>query len=126
MARKISECDRRPAKGGRGEVTKWICHVDVGASGAPTVSAAKSDPDWTWTRASAGLYDITFPPGVRGHVKPLLLKSATPTVFFGVCLAQDVTAGTAQIRYCNIAGAATDPASGDIIGAELVAAGFSG
>lgn len=114
-----------PQKAGRGMMTDWLSIVNVGASGAPTPDTNKSDPGFTWARASAGVYNITFPPCPRGVIKPLIVKTATPTVFTAHVTAFSDTAGTATIRYNNAAGAATDPANGDIIGCVLKGAQYS-
>jgi len=89
------------------------CHVDIGATGAPTIDATKcDDPGITITRASAGLYDLVFPKCVDVRID-IEVTSATPTVFGAVLLAKSATAGTAQFRTYNGAGAATNPANGD-------------
>lgn len=116
---------RVPSFGGRGQMTDWLSVVDVGAVGAPTVNSAQSDAGFTWTRTGAGVYNITFPGCPRGIIDPKIIRSAAPTVFTCHVTARDMGAGTATIRYNNAAGAATDPASGDIIGCVLKGAAFS-
>lgn len=114
-----------PASGGRGQPISWRSVVDVGGSGAPTINSDASDPGFTWTRTGAGVYNITFPACPRGDIIPKIIKTAAPTVFTAHVTALSVTAGTATIRFNNAAGAATDPASGDIIGAQLEASAYS-
>jgi hypothetical protein len=117
----IQDLHRTPAFGGRGNMTDWLSVVDVGAAGAATPDGSKSDPGFTWTNAGAGLFTVTFPPSARGVLVPLIVRSAAPTVFTAHVTALDITAGTATVRYNNAAGAATNPANGDIIGCIIKA-----
>lgn len=119
MARHIADQHRTPAFGGRGNMTTLISVVDIGAAGAPTVNSNQSDPEIGWTRTGAGVYDVTFPPCPRGIFDPKIVRTAAPTVFTVHVTARNMPAGTATVRFNNAAGAATDPANGDIVGAVL-------
>ena len=89
------------------------CHVDIGATGAPVINPLKSDDSgFSITLASTGLYDLVFPKCVDVRID-VEVMSASPTVFGAVLLAKSATAGTAQFRTYNGAGAATNPANGD-------------
>jgi len=113
MANAAGDMDKKPAFSGRGSRVNACCHVDIGATGAPTIDPLKSDDSgFAITRASAGLYDLVFPKCVDVRID-VEVTSATPTVFGAVLLAKSATAGTAQFRTYNGAGAATDPASGN-------------
>jgi hypothetical protein len=119
----LNDQSRTRAMGGRGEPTLWMSIANIAGGGAPTVDSDQSDPGTTWARTGAGVYNVTFPPALRGKVHPEILKTAAPTVFTAHVTALSVTAGTATIRFNNAAGAATDPASGDIVGFTFTGAG---
>lgn len=118
----MSDMSRFPAMSGRGNVTTWLSQVDIGAAGAPT-PAASSDPGFTWTRTGAGVYDVVFPQCTRGLAAPVIQKTAAATVFTAVLTARDMRAGTCTVRFNNAAGAATDPANGDVVGLIILGAG---
>ena len=120
MANAAGDMDKKPAYNGRGMRLLACCHIDIGATGAPTVDATKcDDPGITITRASAGLYNLVYPKCVDVRID-IEVMSVTPTVFGAVFLAKSATAGTAQFRTFNAAGAATDPASGDDLNITLI------
>lgn len=124
-----------------GDQNKWMAYackrdtvaskaiVDIGATGAPTVNSG-SDPDWTVTRASAGVYNITFPPTPAQNICGSELcawisLSSAVTVTTATVTAVNYTAGTATIRTTLGGATAADPASGDQFCIELTA-GLSG
>jgi len=120
MANAAGDMDKKPAYNGRGMRLLACCHVDIGATGAPTVDATKcDDPGITITRASAGIYDLVYPKCVDVRIN-IEAMSPLGTVLGAVLLAKSATAGTAQFRTFNDAGTATDPASGDDLNIVLV------
>lgn len=115
MANAAGDMDKKPAYNGRGMRLHACCHVNIGAAGAPTVDPLKCDDSgFTITRASAGLYNLVYPRCVDVRIE-VELVSPLPTVFGYILTAKSATAGTAQFRINNAAGAATDPASGDTV-----------
>jgi hypothetical protein len=108
---------------------KLFALVTFGASGAPTLNAAKSKGIKSITRTSAGLYVVTFgtvgQPAVTvdtyndifGVHHRFLLASGHPAAPNMFIVSQAVaTAGTMTIQFDNAAGtAATDPASGEAV-----------
>lgn len=121
----LADQSYQPSQGGRGVPITWRSVVNVGAAGAPTPDSDASDPGFTWARTGAGVYNVTFPACPRGDIIPKIVRSAASTVFTAVVTALDVRAGTATIRFNNAAGAATDPANGDIIGCQLEGSALS-
>jgi hypothetical protein len=109
-------------------------YVAIGASGAATVTQATDAAGGTITcvKNTTGIYDVTFPkldavatsvPLIRVWV---VLSTAT-TVAQAFCKAYSPTAGTAQfVTALNAAGTPVEPASGDILAIEIVAADTSG
>lgn len=100
--------------------------VDIGASGAATMSAP--DPGiLTCAKNTTGVYDVTFSPIMaqatsKAFVRATILKSAAPTVSRCITLAYDLSAGTWQFSTSLNAGATpVEPASGDQILLEVVA-----
>lgn len=108
----------------------WRCHIAIGASGAATVSTTTDAAGGvvTFVKNTTGVYDVTFPvlaavgtsvPTIRAWV----MTSAATTVAGTFVKAFAPTSGTAQvITYLNTAGTPVEPANGDVIGLELVAA----
>lgn len=111
----------------------WRCHVAIGASGAATVSTTTDAAGGvvTCVKNATGIYDITFPvlaavgtsvPTIRAWV----MTSAAATVAGTYVKAFAPTSGTAQIvTYLNTAGTPVEPANGDVLGLEIVAASTS-
>lgn len=91
------------------------CTIDIGASGAPTVSG---DSDVSFTRTGAGTYTVSYPACAAASILPSVGKSSTLTSVR--CSAKSATAGTATLVTLATA-TATDGANGDII--ELVIVG---
>lgn len=77
-----------------------LVFVKIGPDG--TLTAADSSPDTTVAAAGSGVYNVTFPPGVAGHVlgQPALVKSSSDGVFVEV-LAFSPTAGTIQLELSD-------------------------
>lgn len=112
-----------PTRGGEINTVLSRAVVPIGGTGAPgTIAGA---PGFTIARASAGFYNITFPPCVDISIF-VQLMSPVPTVFDAVVTARNAAAGTATIKTYNAAGTITDPANGDelhILTVEKTSAG---
>jgi len=102
--------------------------VDIGASGAATVT---SNCGITCVKNTTGVYDVTFSPfpaqsTSHAYISLRVLKSAAVTVANAVCLAYDLSAGTAQFKTSlNTAGTGVEPASGDQLLIEICG-GYTG
>lgn len=110
-----------------GSVRRRVC-VDIGGTGAPTVSGG--DTNIGITRSTTGTYSITFPPCAdRTLTAPILdagiQVSAAPTVAACRISAIDFSAGTATlITFLATPGTPVDPANGDKLWIEMVAGGM--
>lgn len=100
--------------------------VSFGASGAPTMVAKTGMGISSVVRNSAGNYSITL-----SHAYPALLMvnvksispSAAPAAPSSYIVSSAVTSSTAPViivQFSSIAGAATDPASGESVLLEVV------
>lgn len=96
------------------EVKEIYAKVAIGASGAPTLSAADSLGVASITRTSAGLYQLTLQDKYVS-LKHMDVKIATPTAEDIVSNPVSETVSTTKLINfrCTTAGVATDPASGD-------------
>jgi hypothetical protein len=88
--------------------------VAIGGTGA--VGAITGCPGFSYTRTGTGAYTMVFPACVDALILPSFISAAGPTIFDITVTAMSATAGTATFQTRNAAGAATDPASGDILG----------
>lgn len=89
--------------------------INIGATGA-VGSQIFGPPGVTLTRTGTGTYTLVYPAALGVALIPYIAKSAAPTVFDVSVTAKSATAGTATIVTANVAGTATDPANGDILG----------
>lgn len=91
--------------------------ITGGAGVIVTPLAGQDDPGMTIVRGgSAGLYNVTFPPGAdaRGTFDVTLISPAgTVKGWYGVSFAPN--AGTLSFQTINGSGVATDPAAADSI-----------
>lgn len=117
MALSAGDSELRPYRSHDRALTKQWARVTIGGSGVATVAASSSG--FTCVRASAGVYTVGFRAGLDGLVPDVSIKSAAPTIFGWQWTAFDATAGTGTLRFNNAAGAATDPASGDVLGIKV-------
>ena len=115
MALTLGDRGGNPARAIAGNVVTCWAHVDIGASGAPTLSAALSDPGISIVRDSAGTYTVTVPAVPARCVPHIAVVSATPTIISHAITAWAPSTGTLTFETHNEAAAATDPASGDDI-----------
>lgn len=110
------------------KVVDVFANVTIGSTGAPTLSATNSKGVLSITRVSAGLYTFVF--GTNSslpkdtYVKLLNVScvfnsgsSAPASPLLNVVANSVSTAGTCslQVQFRSLAGAATDPASGEIL-----------
>lgn len=112
-------------------VVNIFAYVTFGATGAPTLVAAKSKGVKTIARNSAGLYTITLgnAQGVDIYNSLLMIKhvfdesgnSGTAPVSPSMFLVANsvASAGTLQIEF-NTAGTATDPASTEAVFLQII------
>lgn len=93
----------------------------IGAAGAvdPTIAGYRASAGCTLTNTGAGTFTGVFPACPNVAPLPYVAVSAAGTVVDAVCTAYSATAGTIALTTKNAAGAATNPASGDIIGLIL-------
>jgi len=87
--------------------------VPIGATGAVGTYTPDA-PDFTVARASAGTYTLGYPTGKDAQID-VSIVSAAGTVVTAQLTAQDATAGSATLVTRAFGGAATDPASGDVL-----------
>lgn len=99
--------------------------VAIGASGAPTLSAANSKGISSITRNSAGDYSLvlqdTYYKLMHFAVRPQNATGISASPDVGI-KANTVTSATSPgVRFvCSTGGVATDPASGDTLFIEIV------
>jgi hypothetical protein len=86
----------------------------IGAAGAVGALAADDSGLTIAKNAGAGTYDITFPKAIAAKLLCQLVSPAG-TVKIVNTVAINAAAGTAQIVTSAPGGAATNPASGDVI-----------
>lgn len=104
-----------PARACAGDVVTCWAHVDIGATGAPTLSSSLSDPNISIVRNSTGNYTVTFPAVPARAFPSIAIVTASPTIISNAITAFSPTAGTLTFVCHNEAATATDPASGDDI-----------
>jgi hypothetical protein len=122
MARTIRDLSLTNALTAQTDLVIDIVEINIGATGAVGTQVVGC-AGVTFTRTGAGTYTLVYPAAVAGALIPYVAKSAAPTVFDCSVTARNVTAGTATIVFANAAGAATDPANGDIVGLLLILKG---
>jgi hypothetical protein len=95
--------------------SEWVemfVKIPIGGTGA--VGTLVKDSEIDVVRDSAGQYTLTYPKG-QDCVPVIATVSAAATIITCAPTAMDATAGTLTVVCRNAAGAATDPASGDIL-----------
>lgn len=124
MSGTLGDGSNSPMKSCTPDLVSSKCIVNIGATGAPTVLAGRSE--WTFTRTGTGTYTATMPTNraqansmahLRGHVQ----LSAAKTVGNVIITAVDFAAGTFGFTTAITAGTAADPANGDQLVFELEA-----
>jgi L-lactate utilization protein LutB len=107
-----ADIESYPTRSQKGDRVSSIMHVDIGGTGAPTVSA-KDDASYTITRTGAGEYSLTFPACKLAVVRVDVVSPAA-TVVAAYLLTLAATAGTATfVTHDAATPSAADPASGD-------------
>lgn len=117
MPRAIRDLNRRFIMGTEPELTLMTASVAIGAAGAvdSTIAGYRVPTDLVVTNAGAGLFTVVFPPSPNAVFTVGIEVSAAGTVIDAGATAKSATAGTASFTTRNAAGAATNPASGDLI-----------
>lgn len=87
--------------------------ITIGAVGA--VASTSNLPDVTANRTGAGTYALVFAIPAPDWELGTGIKSAAGTIASAQFTAENATAGTATLVTRNAAGAATDPAVGDVL-----------
>ena len=119
MARTFGDFDNVNLLTGNKNWIFGMVSLPIGATGAPGTTTGL--PGFTFTRSTNGTYTVVCPSGVDAVIFPFVRLSAALTVIDCVVTAQSATAGTFTVKSLNAAGAATDPASGDILGFFIMA-----
>lgn len=98
------------------EIKEIYAKIAIGASGAPTLSAADSQGCASISRTSAGLYVLTLSDKYFSF-KHAALAVATPAAEeISANIVSEAVASAKTVTFrCTAAGVATDPASGDTI-----------
>lgn len=107
------------------EAKALFAQVAIGASGAPTINAAKSLGVTSVARNSAGNYTITLDDKYNDLLQiteSRQLAAGAPAALGGMIVrSQDVSAAkTIVVQFVDAAGAAIDPASGTTLRLELI------
>ena len=104
---------------GKNERLEYFITVPIGAAGAVGAVVA-DDAQTTATLNGTGDYTVTFPTAPSGAIGNCEVLSPAGTIKSRSHVAFDPTAGTWRFNTNNAAGAATQPASGDVIYLSLV------
>jgi hypothetical protein len=115
MARTFGDLMPSNARAVQDNLIVAALELNIGATGA-VGSQVFGPPGVTFTRSSAGTYTLVYPAALGVALIPYIAVSAAGTVIDATVTAKSATAGTATIVTRNAAGAATDPANGDIVG----------
>lgn len=110
------------------KVTDIFAHVTFGASGAPTLDITNSKGVVSVTRNGAGLYTFVFgtKPGMLDpysylcNIRQMFINATAPAAP-GMYIVSDLSstaAASIQVQF-NVAGASTDPASGEQVKLEF-------
>lgn len=118
MAATVRDLSAKPVFGTELNLTLITSSVAIGAAGAvdSTIAGYRVAPGVTLTRTGAGTYSVVYPACPNAVLLAFIELSAAGTVIDAGLTAKSQTAGTATLVTRNAAGAATDPASGDLIG----------
>ena len=98
------------------EVKHIHAKIAIGATGAPTLTAASSLGVASISRTSAGLYVLTLQDAYMRLVNASILIITPAAEDISVNVSAETVASTKLVTFrCTAAGVATDPASGDTI-----------
>lgn len=102
----------RSVKALQGGVVELDWEIAIGASGAPTITASRSQGLSTFTRSSAGLYVATVEDGYQYLMNAQVIQIGTlQDLTFQVTVDFSTSAKTLSIT-CKTAAVATDPTNG--------------
>jgi hypothetical protein len=118
MAQALRDTSNKPVFGTELDLTIVTSSVAIGAAGAvdSTIAGYRVAPGVTMTNTGAGTFSLVYPIAPNATILVFVESSAAGTVIDATLTAKSATAGTASITTRNAAGAATNPASGDLIG----------
>ena len=112
MVTHAADAPAYPARVGRGDRRSFCMDVDIGASGAPTVSH-KDDPGFSISRTDPGKYSLVFPKCARATITGMVVSSALTRETMTLT-AIDANAGTATLEV-QAAGTTGELANGDAL-----------
>lgn len=121
MSTSAGEVNQYPTRSGHRDRVELEHVIPIGAAGAVAASsgailASQDDPNMSAVHGAAGVYALTFPPAADGGGQldgTIVSPAGTVRGFFTTAFLPN--SGTASITCVNAAGAATDPANGDVI-----------
>lgn len=117
MAQTVMEMQRKIAKCTELEYTIMTASVAIGAAGAvdATITGSRVPANLVVANTGAGTFSVAYPACPNCTIVPAIELSAAGTVQQAFLTAKAPTSGTATLTTRNAAGAATNPASGDLI-----------
>jgi hypothetical protein len=110
-----------PVRSSERELILITSSVAIGAAGAvdSTIAGYRVAPGVTMANTGTGTFSLVYPASPNATIKVWIESSAAATVTEAILTAKSSTAGTATVRTSK-AGTATNPASGDLIGVEIM------
>lgn len=115
MARVAGDYDAFPASARKPDFRIFTAKVAIGATGAPTLTG---DEGITISRSGTGTYALVYP-AFPDDANVLVTPRQSATIANAAASAISPTAGTATIVTRDFAGAAADPANGDVLQIEI-------
>lgn len=111
-----------PVRSTERELILITSSVAIGAAGAvdSTIAGYRVAPGVTVANTGTGTFSLVYPVCPNATIKVWIESSAAATVTEAILTAKSPSAGTGTIRTSK-AGTATNPASGDLIGIEIMA-----
>src|SRR6476659_283400 len=118
MAQALRDISAKPVFCSELNLTMMTASVAIGAAGAvdSTIAGYRVPGGITVANTGAGTFSLVYPVAPNATILVWVEQSAAGTVIDAGLTAKSPTAGTAAITTRNAAGAATNPASGDLIG----------
>lgn len=103
---------------GTEQVKMQTAYVTIGGSGAVSTSGTgyRIPSGFAISNSGTGTFTVTYAASPSAVIIPFIQLSAAATVVDAVPSAFSATAGTMTLKTLNASGAATNPASGDVIG----------
>ena len=114
----LRDTNVNPVRSTERELTQVTSSVAIGAAGAvdSTIAGYRVAPNVVMANTGAGTFSLTYPACPNATILAFVELSAAATVVDAGLTAKNPGAGTATVKTYNAAGAATNPASGDLIG----------